>query len=330
MRNRKRKRRQRAGCGRSRTGDRHRASGRRGASYCCHARNNHCSPDGTHMAKGSRASAVSSGGSSVISGPPAGAPAAAISGATVYGFSAPELMLNQSTQGRGTPGHEGHGRHLGQSWKPTGMGCNLTGRRFDWTPLDQLVASIHAAGLSADLVIDGCPPWAAVSGAQGDNFAQPASPAHLPIWQAVAARYGPRGVNYFEIWNEPNICNSGNPNQILPPTPQISSPHMQRLRRSIRLPLFSPAGSPRPRTSQRPSIHVPSLRICTRMARRVASTGSVTIHIPSRCRRMTTTPGLLPQMSADYPVSRNIMTVNGDSAKKIWITEYGAPTIGSN
>ena len=68
-----------------------------------------------------------------------------------------------------------------------------------------MVASIQKAGLSADLIIDGCPSWAAVSGAQGNQFAQPASPAAFADWAAaVAKRYGGEGANYFEIWNEPN------------------------------------------------------------------------------------------------------------------------------
>jgi polysaccharide biosynthesis protein PslG len=60
--------------------------------------------------------------------------------------------------------------------------------------------------MSADLVIDGCPPWAAVAGTNGDPYSQPASPAQFATWAAeVAARYSSRGVRTFEIWNEPNI-----------------------------------------------------------------------------------------------------------------------------
>jgi len=33
---------------------------------------------------------------------------------------------------------------------------------FDWSQLDQAVASVRAAGMSLDLIIDGCPPWAAL------------------------------------------------------------------------------------------------------------------------------------------------------------------------
>ena len=35
-------------------------------------------------------------------------------------------------------------------------------------------------------------------------------------------------------------------------------------------------------------------------------------------------------MAATRPSIRSIMTANGDSSKKVWITEYGAPTSGPN
>ena len=50
---------------------------------------------------------------------------------------------------------------------PTGTGDSQTDQSYDWAALDQAVASIQEVGLSADLIVDGCPPWAAVSGAQG-------------------------------------------------------------------------------------------------------------------------------------------------------------------
>src|ERR1019366_1579606 len=78
-------------------------------------------------------------------------------------------------------------------------------RTFDWTQLDRVVSSARAAGMSVDLIIDGCPPWAALAGTSGDPSPQPASSAQYATWAAeVAARYARKGVKMFEIWNEPN------------------------------------------------------------------------------------------------------------------------------
>lgn len=76
---------------------------------------------------------------------------------------------------------------------------------YDWSQLDQEVSSIRAAGMTADLIIDGCPSWAAVPSAVGQVFAQPAETSQFAAWAAaVAARYAPEGVTDYEIWNEPN------------------------------------------------------------------------------------------------------------------------------
>ena len=76
---------------------------------------------------------------------------------------------------------------------------------FNWVPLDRVVKSVLAAGMTLDLIIDGCPAWAAAAGTSGDPSPIPASPAQYATFAAqVAARYGPQGVKLFEIWNEPN------------------------------------------------------------------------------------------------------------------------------
>src|SRR6202166_1522206 len=85
-------------------------------------------------------------------------------------------------------------------------GVQYAGRTsFSWTALDQVVASVRAAGMTVDLIIDGCPAWAAKAGTSGDVSPPPASPAAFATFAAqVAARYAPAGVRMFEIWNEPN------------------------------------------------------------------------------------------------------------------------------
>src|ERR1700722_5214254 len=68
---------------------------------------------------------------------------------------------------------------------------------FAWGQLDQEMASVHQVGLSADLILGGCPPWASVPAANGAVFSQPASPAAFATWaRDVAARYGPEGAKY--------------------------------------------------------------------------------------------------------------------------------------
>lgn len=61
--------------------------------------------------------------------------------------------------------------------------------------------------MSADLVIDGRPQWAATAESAASSAPTPASPTQYATFAAqMAARFAPVGVNIFEIWNEPNIA----------------------------------------------------------------------------------------------------------------------------
>src|ERR1700733_6879237 len=142
---------------------------------------------------------------SVSAPPTAAASTAPLSDSGLLGFSSPGLLdddssvqLQQLTQmksmGMTTV-------RVDANW----MGGEPSEGNFDWSTLDRIMASVRQAGMTADLIIDGCPSWAAAPGATG-QFAQPASPSQFAAWAgAVAARYSSMGAHYFEIWNEPNI-----------------------------------------------------------------------------------------------------------------------------
>jgi polysaccharide biosynthesis protein PslG len=284
-------------------------------------------------AKGSRTSAPSSHGSAAVAVSAAAAPpAAAISGATAYGFSAPELLLNPSTQSSDLKAMKAVGAtsvRVEANWygmQPNGPSDN------DWAPLDQVIAAIQAAGLTADLVIDGCPSWAAVSGAQGNSFAQPASPAQFATFAgSVAARYGSKGVSSFEIWNEPNISQFWAPK----PDPAAYTADLVAAYAAIKAVDQSAvvlSGGLSPATDTSTSYDPRTFLSDMYADGAKGSFDGVGDH--------PYTYPLSPddnnagsawsQMSQTSPSLRSIMTANGDSAKRIWITEYGAPTSGTS
>jgi polysaccharide biosynthesis protein PslG len=287
----------------------------------------------TRTAKGGRTSASSSHGSAAVAGSAAAAPpAAAISGATAYGFSAPELLLNPSTQSSDLKAMKAVGAtsvRVEANWygmQPNGPSDN------DWAPLDQVIAAIQAAGLTANLVIDGCPSWAAVSSAQGNSFAQPASPAQFAKFAgSVAARYGSKGVSSFEIWNEPNISQFWAPK----PDPAAYTADLVAAYAAIKAVDQSAvvlSGGLSPATDTSTSYDPRTFLSDMYADGAKGSFDGVGDH--------PYTYPLSPddnnagsawsQMSQTSPSLRSIMTANGDSAKRIWITEYGAPTSGSS
>ena len=263
---------------------------------------------------------------------PAALATAAAPDATVYGLSAPELLGWSPAE---------QVQQL-EAMKATGItsvrvDANWSGGQpdgpdsYDWTALDQVVASIQKVGLSADLIIDGCPRWAAVSGEQGNQFAQPASPAAFAIWAAaVAKRYDGKGAKYFEIWNEPN-----NPAFWAPrPDPAAYTADLKAAYAAIKnvdpsAIVLSGGLAPEPNSS---TSYAPLTFLADMYADGAkGSFDGVGFHPYSYpIDPDTFNPGSAwSQMSQTSPSIRSIMAANGDSAKKIWITEFGAPTSGT-
>jgi polysaccharide biosynthesis protein PslG len=259
--------------------------------------------------------------------PAPGVPNAAVSGATVYGFSAPELLDDSSpvAQLEAMKAVGVTSVRLDADWyytQPSGPNS------YDWTTLDQVVGAIRQVGLSADLIIDGCPPWAAVSSAKGDEFAQPADPAQFAAFAgAVAARYGSKGVKYFEIWNEPNLP------EFWDPTPDVAAYTQDLIAAYAAIKAADPAaivisGGLAPAADTATSYDPRTFLADMYADGAKGSFDGVGDHPYSYPASPDNGLSAWSQMDETSPSLRSIMAENGDSAKKIWITEYGAPTIG--
>jgi hypothetical protein len=201
---------------------------------------------------------------------------------------------------------------------------------FVWAPLDEAMASIHKVGLSADLILDGCPPWASVPAANGAEFSQPASSAAFATWaKAVAARYGPEGAKYFEIWNEPNLVGSWAPT----PNPAAYTADLKAAYAAIKA--VDPSarvlsGGLAPTYDTSTTIN-PTTFLTDMYAHGAKGSfdgvGDHPYSFPAAPDTFESWSGW-SQMAATASSMRSVMTANGDAAKKIWITEYGAPTVG--
>lgn len=201
---------------------------------------------------------------------------------------------------------------------------------FDWAQLDQAVASIRAAGMSADLIVDGCPPWAAVSGTAGDPSPQPASSAQYAQWaSAVAARYAPRGVHTFEIWNEPNAAGFWQP----APNPAAYTADLIAAYKAIKIvdpSAFVLSGGLAPESNDGSNIN--AITFLQSMYAHGARNyfdglGYHPYSYPALPNTYKSWSGW-SQMSQTSPSIRSVMTANGDSGKQVYITEVGAPSGG--
>jgi hypothetical protein len=205
-----------------------------------------------------------------------------------------------------------------------------TPNTFAWGQLDQEMASVHQVGLSADLILGGCPPWASVPAANGAVFSQPASPAAFATWaRDVAARYGPEGAKYFEVWNEPNLVGSWAPT----PNPAAYTADLVAAYAAVKAVdpsavVLSGGLAPTYNTSTT----INALTFLTDMYADGAkgSFDGVGVHpysFPAAPDTYESWSGW-SQMAATASSMRSVMIANGNSAKKLWITEYGAPTVG--
>jgi hypothetical protein len=167
-----------------------------------------------------------------------------------------------------------------------------------------------------------------VPSAAGSYFAQPASPAQYASFAAaVAQRYGGKGAKYFEIWNEPN-----NPAFWAPaPDPAAYTADLKAAYPAIKAvdpsAVVLTAGlAPEANSSN-------SYDIVTFFEDMYAdgahgSFDGVGDH-PYTYPYTPATQTLgsaWSEMAQTSTSLRSLMIAHGDSAKKIWITEYGAPT----
>ena len=201
---------------------------------------------------------------------------------------------------------------------------------FRWSKLDREVRSIRATGMSIDLIIDGCPPWAALPIAAKDPFPQPASSAEYADWASdVAQRYAPAGVNYFEIWNEPNIRLFWHPK----PNPVAYTADLKAAYAAIKKVDSSAviiSGGLAPAASNGITYSPISFIQAMYADGAKGSFDELGLHPYSFPLLPNTynSGSVWSQMDETIPSIRSVMIQHGDADKKIWITEFGAPTTG--
>lgn len=99
---------------------------------------------------------------------------------------------------------------IGAKWVRTDLPWDLVQpsgpNTYAWESVDRLVSAANQRGLKILPILDNPPFWARESVCKTQVDCPPASDSAYAHFAAVAAaRYAPRGVHAWEIWNEPNI-----------------------------------------------------------------------------------------------------------------------------
>ena len=199
--------------------------------------------------------------------------------------------------------------------------------REQWAKADAIVSEANAAHISLIAQIIGAPSWAVPGGLRpGEHSDYGTNPALYARFVAkFAARYAPRGVRVFELGNEPNHVRPGNP----APNPRTYAALLCTTHAAVHAAVPNSTvlnGGLGGTKTAKGEISGPTfLRALYADGARGCLDG-LSYH-----------PYTYPQLAPDNGTrgwsgmlsARQAMVDNGDAAKKVWATEYGAPTNGA-
>jgi hypothetical protein len=194
---------------------------------------------------------------------------------------------------------------------------------FTWSGFDRLVDAARARNINVIATIGYTPAWA--NGGYSDHRYAPTSAAQFGQFAGeVAARYAPRGVHVYEIWDEPNVS-------YWQPTPNpaaytavLCAAYKQIHAVDPEAIVLTGGASPAADTS---TTYAPQTWLSDLYADGARNCFNGVGYHPYVDSVLT--PGALGGnwyvMYKAYPPHdlRTIMVENGDSAKRIWATEVG-------
>ncbi len=224
--------------------------------------------------------------------------------------------------------------NIGVGWLRFDMSWDIVQRggpgNYDWSVFDRIVKAANRHHIKVLPNLAFTPKWARQP-ACADNFkCAPRDPAQFAAFAAAAAKhYSPMGVDTWEIWSEPNIYGQWMP----APNVEVYTDLLKKCYVSIKR--IEPQATVLPggiAPAANSNLTIDPIDFLRRMYRDGAKDymDAVNYHpysypaLPSNTAnwnywsKMGDSPGSI----------RSIMIDNGDGAKKIWATEFGAPTGG--
>lgn len=221
----------------------------------------------------------------------------------------------------------------GATWFRTDLNWSVvqpnSPRRYDWAPVDRVIDAAQAAGLKVLPVVSFAPEWAWI----GDRYSAPKDPkAFATFLTAAVRRYSAKGIHAWEIWNEPNLRGfwpSPNPEDYA----RLLKAAYPAIKRVDHTAIVIAGGlSPVPRTDWLGEVDHYS---AVDFVRGIYAAGAgdtfdaLGFHPYSYPYQPSETVSWSGWTMMTGPI-RDLMIANGDAKKQIWLTEFGAPTHGSN
>ena len=199
---------------------------------------------------------------------------------------------------------------------------------YNWGPYDNVVKTAEAHNLHILGIIDYTPSWARDSNCISDKCppADPATYAHFA--QVLSEHYAPKGIHYWEIWNEPNNPQFWQPGA----NPKAYVALLQAAYKALHAAdshayVITGGLSPQPdnATSMSPNNFLSAVYV-DGAAAYFDAVGDHPYTFPLTPENEA--DDAWTQMADPSKSLRATMVLHGDESKKIWITEFGSPTGG--
>jgi hypothetical protein len=198
---------------------------------------------------------------------------------------------------------------------------------YAWSSLDAVVKGAVARGLHVLGVIVYTPRWARPAGSSATYGPRPALYARFAA--AAARHFGPLGVYVFEIWNEENSALSWTPR------PRASA-YTALLRAAYPAIMHASPEATVITGGLSPGVQASSPNSMVNFLRAIYDDGGRGYFdaVGAHPYAWPAAPGAAEPWSGWYqtygarPSLRSIMVAHGDGGKRIWATEFGAPTYG--
>lgn len=198
---------------------------------------------------------------------------------------------------------------------------------FDWSGPDRVFAAARTHGLTVVALLHTTPAWARDPELRPSNRHTPPGRIADYVRFAVAAaeRYGDRTLAW-EVWNEPNIADFWFPRadhgayaELL----RATYPALKAVTPAV--PVIAGALAPSPDT---PWSYSPEVYLSALYADGIRGSFDALSQHPYPDTSATTPTAAEEDAATWAPVrlSHRIMAEHGDGAKRIWVTEFGAPT----
>jgi hypothetical protein len=201
-------------------------------------------------------------------------------------------------------------------------------RNYNWSQYDRLVSASTKHHLQVLGILDYTPSWARPAGCSSPQCAPASTSSFANFAGATAHRYHSQGVHAWEVWNEPNSKDFWQPKS----NPSVYTSLLKQSYAAIQAQdkaAYVLTGGLSPQATNGSSYTPIDFLQALYKDGAAGNFDGIADH--------PYTYPLSPSSAADHAWNqmartslslRTIMVNNGDSQKKIWITEFGSPTGG--